>query len=190
VLANASLVITSTANDIDAQYGLYNYYDPARMTVIPPGTNLERFYPPSPGDSFDFARQVDRFLVKPDKPLILALSRPDERKNLLALIEAFGESRSLQQAANLLIVAGNRDDIRDLGSGARAVLTKILLLSDSYDLYGRIARPRRRSSLPAAAGFLLAGRNELGPARGSGYPPCRGRRDRLHSSLCRTPALE
>ena len=142
VLANASLVITSTQNEIEEQYGLYNYYDPARMTVIPPGTNLEQFHPPAKGDSIDFAKQVDRFLVKPDKPLILALSRPDERKNILALIEAFGESKSLQQAANLLIVAGSRDDIRDLDSGAQSVLTNILLLTDSYDLYGRIAYPK------------------------------------------------
>ncbi len=87
VLANASLVITSTHNEIDEQYGLYNYYDPARMTVIPPGTDLQQFHPPRARDSFDFARHVDRFLGNPDKPLILALSRPDERKNILALIE-------------------------------------------------------------------------------------------------------
>ncbi|MGD8348466.1 MAG: HAD-IIB family hydrolase [Gammaproteobacteria bacterium] len=142
VLANASLVITSTRNEIEEQYGLYNYYDPARMTVIPPGTDLEQFRPPRDGEGIDFAKQVDRFLVKPDKPLILALSRPDERKNILALIEAFGESKALQQAANLLIVAGNRDDIRDMDRGAQAVLTNILLLTDSYDLYGRIAYPK------------------------------------------------
>ncbi|MDH3221456.1 MAG: HAD-IIB family hydrolase, partial [Gammaproteobacteria bacterium] len=142
VLANASLVVTSTHNEIEEQYGLYNYYDPDRMTVIPPGTNLEQFHPPSQDESIDFAKQVDRFLIKPDKPLILALSRPDERKNILTLIEAFGESKALQLAANLLIVAGNRDDIRDLDSGAQSVLTNILLLVDAYDLYGRVAFPK------------------------------------------------
>ena len=142
VLANAALVITSTHNEIEEQYGLYNYYDPERMTVIPPGTDLEQFHPPEKGNGIDFAKQVDRFLVKPEKPLILALSRPDERKNILTLIEAFGESKSLQLAANLLIVAGNRDDIRDLDSGAQSVLTNILLLVDAYDLYGRVAFPK------------------------------------------------
>jgi sucrose-phosphate synthase len=142
VLANAALVITSTYNEIDEQYGLYNYYHPERMTVIPPGTNLEQFHPPRQGEAIDFAKQVDRFLIKPDKPLILALSRPDERKNILTLIEAYGESKALQLAANLLIVAGNRDDIRDLDAGAQAVLTNILLLVDAYDLYGRVAFPK------------------------------------------------
>jgi len=143
VLANADLVITSTHNEIDQQYGLYNYYDPARMAVIPPGTDLIQFHPPAKGEKFGFAAAVDRFLADPEKPLILALSRPDERKNILTLIEAYGESSALQQAANLLIVAGSRDDIRDMDSGAEAVLTSILILIDSYDLYGRVAIPKQ-----------------------------------------------
>jgi len=142
VLANADLVITSTHNEIEQQYGLYNYYDPERMAVIPPGTDLNQFHPPVKGETFGFTAEVDRFLADPAKPLILALSRPDERKNILTLIEAYGESAALQQAANLLIVAGSRDDIRDMDSGAEAVLTSILILIDSYDLYGKVAIPK------------------------------------------------
>jgi sucrose-phosphate synthase len=142
VLANADLVITSTHNEIEEQYGLYNYYDPARMLVIPPGTDLEQFHPPADNEDIAFAARLERFLTRPDKPLILALSRPDERKNILTLIEAYGESQALQQAANLLIVAGTRDDIRDMDTGARSVLTNILLLVDSYDLYGLVAVPK------------------------------------------------
>ncbi|MEB3247568.1 MAG: HAD-IIB family hydrolase [Synechococcus sp.] len=151
VLANAALVITSTHNEIEEQYGLYNYYDPARMSVIPPGTDLQQFHPPRQGEHIAFADQLPRFLNDPDKPLILALSRPDERKNILTLIEAYGESPALQQAANLLIVAGSRDDIRDMDSGAQSVLTNILLLIDSYDLYGRAAIPKshRADEVPA-----------------------------------------
>ncbi|MEZ5543415.1 MAG: HAD-IIB family hydrolase [Pseudomonadota bacterium] len=142
VLANADLVVTSTHNEIEEQYGLYNYYDPARMRVIPPGTDLVQFRPPAASESFAFAARLEPFLSRPDKPLVLALSRPDERKNILSLIEAYGESHSLQEAANLLIVAGSRDDIRDMDTGARSVLTNILLLIDSYDLYGRVAVPK------------------------------------------------
>ena len=142
VLANADLVITSTQNEIEEQYGLYNYYDPERMVVIPPGTDLEQFYPPGAEEQIPFAEQLDRFLSKPGKPLILALSRPDERKNILTLLEVFGESSELQQAANLLIIAGSRDDIGDMEAGAQSVLTNILLLIDSYDLYGKVAVPK------------------------------------------------
>lgn len=142
VLANADLVITSTKNEIEEQYELYNYYDPSRMQVIPPGTNLQQFYPPAEGEKIAFFEQLKPFLTEPEKPLILALSRPDERKNFYTLLEAFGESKALQQVANLLIIAGNRDDIRDLDTGAQSVLTNILLLIDSYNLYGKVAIPK------------------------------------------------
>ncbi len=151
VLANAELVITSTHNEIEAQYGLYNFYVPERMSVIPPGTDLSLFRPPQRREEIDFAAQLERFLSDPQKPLILALSRPDERKNILTLISVYGESEALQKVANLLIVAGSRDDIRDMESGAQSVLTNILLMIDRHDLYGKVAVPKahRPSEVPA-----------------------------------------
>ena len=83
--------------------------------------------------------------LAPCAPLILALSRADERKNIAALIEAFGESPQLQAAANLLIIAGNRTDIRDLDTGPQGVMTDLLLIVDAYDLYGRVAMPKHHS---------------------------------------------
>jgi sucrose-phosphate synthase len=147
LLANADRVITSTHNEIETQYRLYNYYDPDRMAVIPPGTDLERFHPPradeeGAGRPPPFRAAIEPFLRDPDKPLILALSRPDERKNIPLLLEAFGESEALQEAANLLLVAGNRDDIQDLDSGPQTVLTELLLLIDRCDLYGKVALPK------------------------------------------------
>ncbi len=155
ILANADLVIASTHNEIEAQYGLYNYYDPERMLVVPPGTDLTLFHPSQGDEKTSFSTQLPRFLNKPDKPLILALSRPDERKNILTLIEVFGESKKLQQVANLLIVAGNRDDIRDMESGAQSVLTNILLLIDYYDLYGKVALPKAHSADQVPAIYRL-----------------------------------
>jgi sucrose-phosphate synthase len=49
-LANADLVIASTRNEIEEQYGLYDYYHPERMVAIPPGTDLTQFHPPATGD--------------------------------------------------------------------------------------------------------------------------------------------
>lgn len=158
-LANADLVITSTRNEIEEQYGLYNYYDPGRMVVIPPGTDLQQFYPPRDGEQVAFAEELQRFLNAPHKPLVLALSRPDERKNILTLVEVFGESSELQQAANLLIIAGSRDDIRDMDTGAQSVLTSILLLIDSYDLYGRVAVPKSHRPEEVPEIYRLAASN-------------------------------
>lgn len=146
VLANADLIITSTHVEIEDQYGLYNYYDPQRMTVIPPGTNLDQFHPSVPGEKIAYKQQIDHFLKDPEKPLILALSRPDERKNILTLVEAYGESKELQDRANLLIVAGAREDILDLEKGAQTVFKNLLLLIDNYDLYGKVAIPKSHES--------------------------------------------
>ena len=156
ILANADLVITSTHNEIEAQYGLYNYYDPERMWVIPPGTDLTLFRPPKGNEKINFASQLKQFLNNPNKPLILALSRADERKNILTLIETYGDSKALQKVANLLIVAGCRDDIRDMESGAQSVLTNILLLIDNYNLYGRVAVPKTHKSDEVPAIYRLA----------------------------------
>lgn len=150
-LGAAALVIASTANEIEEQYGLYDHYQPEQMRVIPPGTDLKRFMPPDGGEQqAPIATTLARFLEQPDKPMILALSRPDERKNIATLVRAYGESPELQGLANLVVVAGNRDDIRELDSGAQSVLGDLLLDIDRYDLYGKMAYPKhhRREEVP------------------------------------------
>jgi len=157
VLAGADLVIASTNNEIGEQYGLYDYYQPQRMAVIPPGTDLSRFRPPTPQDPpIAWADQIRRFLQNPAKPLILALSRADTRKNNQTLLEAYGASEALREIANLLIVAGNRDDIRDLDEGAQAVLTDLLIGIDAYDLYGLVAMPKQLPQDQVAELYRLA----------------------------------
>ena len=142
-LASAECVITSTHQEIEAQYELYDHYQPDQMRIIPPGTDLVQFHPPTGGEQqSDIARTIRRFLKQPEKPLILALSRPDTRKNISGLISAYGESQQLQKMANLLIIAGNREDISDMEDGAQDVLSEILLLVDRYDLYGKAAYPK------------------------------------------------
>lgn len=156
-LSTAELVITSTHNEIEDQYELYDYYTPEKMAIIPPGTDLEQFYPPTVrGGSIDFRETLSKFLTDPDQPMILALSRPDERKNIVALLEAYGRSPRLQELANLVIIAGNRDDIRELNEGAQTVLTELLLVIDCYDLYGRVALPKHHSSSEVADIYRLA----------------------------------
>jgi len=146
-LATAELVVASTQNEIEEQYGLYDHYQPNCMRVIPPGTDLQRFVPPG-GDEWKLpiADEIGRFLRQPRKPMILALSRPDERKNIRTLVETYGESAELQNAANLVIVAGNRDDIREMDSGPQGVLTDLLMLIDHYDLYGKVAYPKHHDA--------------------------------------------
>jgi sucrose-phosphate synthase len=88
--------------------------------------------------------------------MILALSRPDERKNIATLVKAYGESAELQKASNLVIIAGNRDDIRELDSGPQNVLTDILMLVDQYDLYGKVAYPKHHRAEEVSVIYRLA----------------------------------
>ncbi|MBW2512727.1 MAG: glycosyltransferase, partial [Deltaproteobacteria bacterium] len=135
-LATAERVITSTHQEIAEQYELYDHYQPDQMRVVPPGTNLKQFTPPN-GDELQTSlfKDLTCHLKEPDKPIVLALSRPDRRKNISALIDAFGQSPQLQELANLLIIAGNRDDIDDLEEGAQEVFLELLVTIDRYDLY-------------------------------------------------------
>jgi sucrose-phosphate synthase len=74
--------------------------------------------------------------------LVLALQRPDERKNLATLIRAYAENGELRSVANLALVIGTRDDIGDLPKAQRTVLDGMLRLIDRYDLYGSVAYPK------------------------------------------------
>jgi sucrose-phosphate synthase len=158
-LAQASLVVTSTAQESVEQYGLYHNHQPSRMVVIAPGTDTSRFAPPGREPIPPHVPAlVDRFLTQPKKPLILAICRPEMRKNLGRLVTAFGESPELRERANLAIVAGNRDDIRTLDEAQAEVLKDLLLDVDRYDLWGSVALPKQHQSDDIPALYRLAAR--------------------------------
>ncbi len=143
-LDHARLIVASTRQEVEEQYALYENHRPKRIAVIPPGTDLSRFRPPRPDEPEPpIAAAIDRFLDQPDKPLVLALARPDPRKNLSVLVEAFGRSARLRELANLALVAGTRDDVEEMKREPRRELTRLLLAIDRYDLYGTVAYPKQ-----------------------------------------------
>jgi sucrose-phosphate synthase len=146
-LASAALIIASTRQEVVQQYGIYDHYQPQRMVVIPPGVALEHFYPvPKNWQEPPIYEELKRFLINPQKPIIMALSRPAMRKNVTTLVKAYGEDPQLRHLANLVLVLGNRDDITTMESGPRQVLTEIFQLIDRYDLYGYVAYPKHHSA--------------------------------------------
>jgi sucrose-phosphate synthase len=156
VIERADLIIASTSQEIDEQYGLYSVGARRRMTVIAPGVDLGRFRPPRRGERFAVAPAIDRFLEQPKKPMILAVQRPDERKNLSTLIRAYGESEALREIANLVLLIGTRDDIREVPKGQRKILEQMLGLIDRSDLYGSVAYPKQHSSEDIPEVYRLA----------------------------------
>ena len=155
-ILDADLVITSTKHEIEAQYHNYAAYKKANFTVIPPGIKADLFYPfyrqnmPSFEMSIEqeqslyrITTEIERFLFDPSKPLILSIGRPDRRKNFETIIEAYGTSKELQTMANLAIFAGVRKDISEMPEEEQQILTNLLLLMDKYDLYGKLAIPKK-----------------------------------------------
>ncbi len=156
IIKAADMIITSTQQEIDQQYGLYDSGATGKYTVIPPGIELDAFYPyydsqldidllseEAKQTQITLSNELHRFWPNPEKPFILAVCRPDHRKNITGLIEAYGMDKELQAIANLAIFAGIRQDINAMGDNERSVLTDMLLQMDRYDLYGKLAIPKK-----------------------------------------------
>ncbi|MBU6459670.1 MAG: HAD-IIB family hydrolase [Proteobacteria bacterium] len=147
VLAGASILVTSTRQEANDQYGLYDNFRPKIAAVIPPGIDLSRFSPPPRAFTAHHVQaMVDRFLQDHEKPIILTICRPDARKNLHRLITAYGTSKQLQDMSNLVIIAGNRDNVLKMGEDEQAVLSNLLFSIDEHDLYGRVAIPKHHTN--------------------------------------------
>ncbi|XP_022882411.1 probable sucrose-phosphate synthase 1 [Olea europaea var. sylvestris] len=180
----SEIVITSTRQEIEEQWRLYDGFDPIlerklrarikrnvscygrsmpRMVVIPPGMEFNHIVPHEgdmdaetevneDGKSPDppIWSEIMRFFSNPRKPMILALARPDPKKNLTTLVKSFGECRPLRELSNLMLIMGNRDNIDEMSSTNSSVLLSILKLIDKYDLYGQVAYPKhhRQSDVP------------------------------------------
>ena len=156
VLQKADIVLVSTQHIINSQYSSYEHYQPAKFRVVPPGVNNELFYPFYRFDMPSFKMPIeqeqtvyrvnsdmDRFLFNPAKPLILSIGRADKRKNFETIIQSYGQDKELQAMANLAIFAGVRKDITQMPEDEREILTNLLLLLDKYDLYGKMAIPKK-----------------------------------------------
>ena len=100
IIRQADHIIASTQQEIEEQYGLYeNTTKKQKITVIPPGIDLETFYPfydlqfdsesideETKQTRFTLLNELHRFWSVAEKPFILALCRPDHRKNLSGLL--------------------------------------------------------------------------------------------------------
>jgi sucrose-phosphate synthase len=142
-LRHVARVVASTRQEVLEQYGLYGQFDPRRAVVIPPGTDTARFAPPrerrpEPG----VAARVDRFLAHPRRPVLLSIGRPVPSKNLLGLVRAYGSDPVLRARANLVLLAGSHEDVRELDEEGRATWEELFRTLDRLDLFGSVAFPK------------------------------------------------
>lgn len=149
----ASIICTSTRQEVDEQYALYDQHSESRMRVIPPGIDLSRFDGPgSPEMTAAIDEKLAPFFQDPSKPPVFTIARADERKNLPGLVRAFSGNEWLRKNANLIVIGGNRDELAKLSPGARKVWNELLRTIDDGDLYGNIAYPKKHQA-PQVAGF-------------------------------------
>ncbi len=149
-LQNSAFVICSTHQEIES-YADYDQAAAARYEVLAPGIDLHRFAPSSRIGLSTELRQVrrqlkqelSRFLRRVEMPMVLALCRPNQKKNLQGLIAAYATSPQLRAKANLVIFAGQREDLADLAPADRKTISGMLLSMDRYDLYGQVALPKK-----------------------------------------------
>ncbi len=149
----ASMVCTSTRQEVDEQYSLYDQHSESRMRVIPPGVDLSRFDGPGPeGMGAEIDKMLAPFLTDPSKPPVLTIARADERKNLPGLVRAFSGNEWLRENANLIVIGGNRETLSKLPPGTRKVWKTLLRTIDDGNLYGSAAYPKTHKA-PEIAGL-------------------------------------
>ncbi|GJQ09295.1 hypothetical protein GpartN1_g1086.t1 [Galdieria partita] len=145
----ASLIVTSTADEIDSQWSLYDQKRRSIYVVIPPGIDLTRFHPPAEGDMSSACESpyinlhASRFLTNTDKKVILMICRPDKKKNIENLIRIYGCSEYLKAKANLVLILGNRSDLDIMDIHSQEILLNVFKLIDLYDLYGNVMYPKQ-----------------------------------------------
>uniref|UniRef100_A0A383W8H5 sucrose-phosphate synthase n=1 Tax=Tetradesmus obliquus TaxID=3088 RepID=A0A383W8H5_TETOB len=100
-------------------------------------------------------RSIFKFLRHPRKPVILAMSRPDAKKNITTLVKAYGSNKALREIANLVLIMGNREIIDSMAPGSVKVMDAVLKLIDAYDLYGSVAYPKKHTQDDISDIYLL-----------------------------------
>ena len=152
-IAGAAAVVASSRDEAERQLMLYPSADPACIHRVMPG-----IAPAAPADPVRAAALLAPFLRDPGRPMILAVARPVEKKNLPALVEIFACTPSLADCANLVILAGLRGgiDAHPAEDEAARVHRAIIAAIDRHDLWGRVAIPKRHEPGDVAALYAAA----------------------------------
>jgi sucrose synthase len=122
-------------------------FDP-RFNIVSPGADPNIYFPFRDSERrlrglapemeslvFDAGRpDVRGSLEDPDKPLVFSMARLDRIKNLSGLVEWFGRSERLREAANLLLVTGAIHPDLSADDEERAQIVRVHELMNEYGL--------------------------------------------------------
>ena len=135
----AAAVIVSSRDEAERQVQDYGIDVAAQTHRIPPGVIL----PGSAPGTAAARALIDPLLKAPDRPMILTIARPVEKKNLVALMRAYLAHPTLKEAANLVILAGQRGPGIAQTPETAAVIAELETLAAPHA--GRIALPPRHA---------------------------------------------
>jgi sucrose synthase len=124
-----------------------------KFNVVPPGVNEAVYFPYSRTDdrlvsdrdrleallfTLDDPAQAYGKLDDPTKRPLFSMARLDRIKNLTGLAECFGQSQSLQERCNLILIAGKLRTEDSTDHEEISEIEKLYRIIDEYDLHGRI----------------------------------------------------
>ena len=150
-ICKAAGIIVSSRDEAERQVEAYGCNAGGRTHRINPGVAV-----PEAGAVEAAEHLLAPFLRDPHKPIVLAIARPVRKKNLVALIRAFGASAELRDKANLVIIAGLRDGMTGAGDEQDAVIAELFDQVDRHDLWGHVALPRKHAQSDIGALYRLA----------------------------------
>ncbi len=152
-IRHASAIVGSSRDECERQIGAYPSARIDTIHRLEPGIDCG----PRSDAALDAARDlVAPFLRDARKPIVLAIARPVRKKNLIALVEAFGAHPTLRDSCNLVVLAGQRGGLDSGEAEQREVLTQLIAAIDRHDLYGSIAYPKQHDNRAVAGLYALA----------------------------------
>ncbi|KAL6991511.1 sporulation-specific protein 2 [Sarracenia purpurea var. burkii] len=152
----AELIITSTKQEIEEQWGLYDGFDVKLEKVLRArarrGVNCHGRYMPRMA------------VIPPGMDFSNVVAQEDNAEadgELMALTITDGASpKSIPTIWSETLIMGNRDDIDEMSSGNASVLTTVLKLVDKYDLYGQVAFPKHHKQSDVPEIYRLAAKTK------------------------------
>ncbi|KAJ0090652.1 hypothetical protein Patl1_12496 [Pistacia atlantica] len=166
----SEIVITSTRQEIEEQWRLYDGFDPVlerklrarikrgvschgrfmpRMVVIPPGMEFHHIVPHDGDVDGEMEKNEDN-PASPDPPIW----------SEVVVVLSFPLLGSYSLCINCLVM-GNRDDIDEMSGTNASVLLSILKLIDRHDLYGQVAYPKHHKQYEVADIYRLAAKTKV-----------------------------
>ncbi|SHF29839.1 sucrose-phosphate synthase [Caldanaerobius fijiensis DSM 17918] len=155
-MLNSSIIYVSTSQEMDEQYvhplykGAGDVNNPEKFRVVPPGVNTKIFSACGENPEEDRVRNYVKAMFERDLdegrrglPAIVVSSRLDPKKNHVALVKAYAESKELQGRANLVItLRGIENAFADYSKATeeeKKILDEIMAIIRENDLMGKVS---------------------------------------------------